>query len=122
MNKISRISFGATLEEYKAIRKACNNLSECIRPGIPAKMPVNTSTMQDRFFISAKPELSTDRFDVQLKLFNRRNDGYSTKSVYRDDTEGTKRFLKSSVSQRKIAEVFDELKALLRKMDSSYGE
>ena len=122
MSKISNISFCATPEEYMAIRKACTDLSKRIRPGVTSKMPVNTSTMHDRFFISAKPELNTDRFDLQLKLFNYNKDGYSTKSIHRDSTEGTKRFLQTPHNQRKIADIYDSLKALLRKMDSSYGE
>lgn len=110
MNNIQNLSFKATPEEIKSIKKACINLSNTEKPS--QSEPVDVAEIGSKAYISKIQNGHQSLVKIELKN-NKGANAYTL--INTKNPKNTQKFLNLDKNIKKLAEVLDSLKETVQK-------
>lgn len=116
--KNNKISFGVTAKERNNIQKACETLKVKISPTQRIEIPVDTAQIGEKFHISTIP--TADGIKLETKLTKGSKDTYAVQTMKLKDLKELNKVVNDKNFNSKMEVVFDQLKAVLRKMESNH--
>ena len=114
----NNLSFGVTKKESENIKKACETLRVRVNPTQRIKVPIDTAQLGEKMYISTIP--TADGIKLETKLTKGSKDTYAVQTMKLKDLKELNKVVNDKNFNSKMEVVFDQLKAVLRKMESNH--